>query len=689
MSKKRKIATLKLDSQPATPSSISSDDDVGSSSQGSGRFSVRKETEQRRRNMMNQHFDELVMMLSMVTDRVTPKKMDKTSILEEVVRVVRQYYDLDKSPLLSQEPQYKPGFFSRGEFFDFLLDALGAFMMFVSDNGRILYCSDLITSLTGHMPTRLVGQTIYDCVVAEDQALIKSQFMPPADVAGVKIPESPILAFPPKMFNCALKLYSNDPSSMTISRDFVCLSYLRQWAETECSSCDDSASEFSNSSCILLLGKLSDTDRPRDQSITTNDVNFEFSMRVSKEGKILEIDKQASLVLGYTKGDIQGSSFFEYVDPYHSEKIGEAIEMFLSKGLGVSQPYRLSTKSGQYIWVVSKGFLSYNPWNHKPDHVLLQSKILGCDEVLPEYKFKGDCTKVPNPVEDYSHVPKLNTTDVPQNVKGTLPVESPAMMQTLFPNNDLPDDLNPPISSPEVPELFSSYSTSQSYTSSVNVVESMENMAQLLERKNQELFQLQRRMLEQQQLFEHERKQFYQVTNQVMTYIGKNEGVNVQPYLDPNMSMAIGNASSQPPSVLSPIDKSAPFSQLGGEQMKQVNLPFVSQSSFPQTHNRPSFHQPEVPFSQAQIPFSQLHYSQTHFSHPETHLPQSEFTSVSQTYPSKYMIPNSMSTPNPYGSFGNMTTQTCIPSNATAHHATPNDGTVTSNIPYTYQRVPP
>ena len=673
VSKKRKIIS-KLESQPSTPSgSASSDDESFTGSHNTGKLSVRKETEQRRRNMMNQHFDELVMMLSMVTDRVTPKKMDKTSILEEVVRVVQQYYDLDKSPTLNHVPEYRPGFFSRGEVFNFLLDALGAFLMFVSDNGRILYCSDLITSLTGHMPTRLVGQTIYDCIVPEDEAVLRSQFVPLANTTGEKIPESPIVAFPPRKFACSMRLYSNDPSSMSISRNFVCLSYLRQWTEDkslttasvdfteEACSSDTCNGGPSSSSCILLLGKLGETDRPRDYSVTTNDVNFEFSMRVSKEGKILEVDKQASLILGYTKADIQGASFFDYIDPYHSEKIGEAIEMFLSKGLGVSQPYRLSSKSGQYIWVVSKGFLSYNPWNHKPDHVLLQCKVLGCDEVLPEYKFKVDSMKIPNPMEDYSptvskpHPPQIERTDVIVQAQST---------QTPFVSDNNAIFVNGGVSSASLtaanpdPILFPPSVSLE--TPSITGEDNIHDMAKQLERKNQELFELQRRMLEQQQLFERERQQFYQVTNQVMTYIGKNEVAGTQPYIDPNMSIAIGNsASSQQTSLLSgpPIgNKMGSYfggGEGGGDIMKP---PLYQQTNQPQSFNsQPSFSQSQSPYS-LNHPQPQTMYSQA----------RPEFTLNSQVphqqpYPN-YSLPNSLASPPIPHFYGNITPQTCTSS---------------------------
>ena len=674
--KKAKCSSLNL--QPPTPSSMSSEDDSFCTSPG-GRHSVRKETEQRRRNMMNQYFDELVMMLSMITDRVTPKKMDKASTLEEAVLMLRQYHNLDKSPVLTKEPEYKPGFFNRGDMIGILLDSLCAFLLVVSDNGRILYSSDMITSLSGHMPTRLVGQNFYDCIDHEDEVAVRSLFHPDPNSSGVKIPNSTITAYPLKTLHCSLKLYSNDPTNMLLKQECVCLSYLRQWTgrllEDDASplnpnDAEECGDDETGSSYVLLLGKLANSDRPIDLSVTTNDVNFQFSMRVSKEGKILDIDKQASLILGYTSTDLQGSPFFDYIDPYHSERVGEAIEMFLNKGLGVSQPYRMSTKSGRYVWMVSRGYLSYNPWNHKPDHVLLENKILGCDEVLPEYRFKVDNSKLPNTVEDYS--PDFNKTGNEE-----IPVEPQHTLSIPSSNQSIPQMLHvggvsdhgegrlythlDPISV-NAPSSFGASTSSGSLmeTTGLSSGKSVDDIVQQLERKNQEIFELQKKMFEQQQLFEQERRQFYQVSNQIMMHIGKQS--NLGPCLDPNMAMAISTAGTQqpPPFVSQPPQSTNSFIQFSGQTTKQQfqqhtsePLPYHSNPmppfpnySYPSSVSSmnalpPNFSDPytsSVPYRNVTTPVSQSFNIQPHFSSSQ-HLNSMSassnmtFNSVSMSHP--------------------------------------------------------
>ena len=95
---------------------------------------------------------------------------------------------------------------------------------------------------------------------------------------------------------------------------------------------------------MLLIGKLPTSLTPVDLPIGTNNVNFEFELRVSKEGRIISIDKHAILLIGFSTSEIIGTLFFDYVDPYHLSDVSESISTFAKTGLGTTTPYRLITK---------------------------------------------------------------------------------------------------------------------------------------------------------------------------------------------------------------------------------------------------------------------------------------------------------------------------------------------------------
>ena len=441
------LTSTNMTSQRTSPASVGTailDDDclsgTAAEKSGSTRSTVRKESEHRRRLMMNQYYDELVALLSMVCDRITPRRTDKTSTLQETVNLIRLYHDLEggvQGPNYSRSANYKPEFLNRGEVTSFLLDAFDAFLMVVSDNGCILYTTELITSLTGYIPTRIVGQSIYDCIHEDNCILMKSLFTPTPNNPSSSMNEAPIIIYPSKSFQCKFKMYATDVTAPSLYQEFSCLSYLRQRKETQEDSDRTSDNHFGQSSlsCLLLICKLSNSMGHIDMPITSNEVNFQFDLRISKEGKILDLSKHASLVLGYTCTELVGSLFFDYIDANHLTKLSESITMFLNKGLGVSKPYRFLTKSKRYIWVVSKGFLSYNPWNHKPDHVLLQCKVLGCDEILTEYRFLQDKKLQPDLTGSEVYIPepivacKVSSPDEYQPTNVAAAVKSASNMQ--------------------------------------------------------------------------------------------------------------------------------------------------------------------------------------------------------------------------------------------------------------------
>ena len=427
--------------------SPSEDDNLSAASPKRGR----KESEQRRRVMMNQYFDELIALLSMLSERCIPKKMDKATTLHEAVQCIQIYSDLTSKPertltldtggKTSKSSKASPkspspaqtevvpdgsvqGLHTVGELLHFFLDSHDAFLMVISDSGRILYSTELITSLLGHMQTRLVGQNFFDFVHENDHPLFQDllKLDQAGSGEGLKLKDRPIIAYPPKLVHCHLRLYSGETGYLPQYLQFKSAVYLRKWdaeraklssSDISPGSPDPSSSESGyscdseNQSCLVMIGKLPTSLSMVDLPVGTNDVNFEFEMRISREGRIIDVDKHAVTVLGFTTSEIIGTSFFDYIDPYHLLDVSEGMSAFLSNGLGTTTPYRLQTKGGRSIWLISKGYLSYNPWNNKPDHILLTNRVLGCDQVLPEHRFFRSRKLLPDIEGHESYAPSI------------------------------------------------------------------------------------------------------------------------------------------------------------------------------------------------------------------------------------------------------------------------------------------
>ena len=691
-----KMSSKHAKEQRCVSPSPSEDDNLSAASPKRGR----KESEQRRRIMMNQYFDELITLLSMLSERCIPKKMDKATTLHEAVQCIQIYSDLTskpertltldtgKTPKSSKAPPKSPspqtevlpdgsvqGLHTIGELLHFFLDSHDAFLMVISDSGRILYSTELITSLLGHMQTRLVGQNFFDFVHENDHPIFHDLLkLDQSGAEGLKLKDRPIIAYPPKLIHCHLRLYSGETGYFPQYLQFKAVVYLRKWdtervkhtssSDMSPASPDPSSSESGyscdseNQSCLVMIGKLPTSLPMVDLPVGTNDVNFEFEMRISREGRIIDVDKHAVTVLGFTTSEIIGTSFFDYIDPYHLLDVSEGMSTFLSTGLGTTTPYRLQTKGGRSIWLISKGYLSYNPWNNKPDHILLTNRVLGCDQVLPEHRFfrsrkllpdiEGHECYAPNiPVSRSSPMPaspppvttrstaistpdsgvlsntaegQLNSASnlnisqqhpqhqqhlqqqqaaqpapqqhllqqqtasfqpqphlvrtqsssatvqqqqavlpVPPQQGGigiggqggaggnihqtpqsttTTPTAAPAISTPVTPVSSLQriDSLGTPLSTAQSSSMLpAAPSPSQGMPS----IQNLEDIQRELERKNREIFEMQKKLFEQQKLFEQERNQFYSITAQVMQCISSN-AMNQQ--ISPNMQMVFSTS---------------------------------------------------------------------------------------------------------------------------------------------------
>ena len=692
-----------------SPSPSEDDSSVASPKQRGGR----KESEQRRRVMMNQYFDELIALLSMLSERCIPKKMDKATTLHEAVQCIQVYSDLTskpentltldigKSTKISTKAPKSPsqsqtdtstegsgtvqGLHTVGELLHFFLDAHDAFLLVVSDSGRVLFSTELVTSLLGHMQTRLVGQNFFDFLHENDhklfQDLLKSD---QGGCEGVKLKDRPIIAFPPKLVHCHIKLYAGETGYFPQYLQFKSVVYLRKWekdrsAEGDMSpaSPDPSLSDSSysndheNQSCLVMIGKLPTSLSMVDLPVGTNDVNFEFDMRVSREGRVIDIDKHAVTVLGFTTSEIIGTSFFDYIDPYHLTEISEGMSTFLSDGLGTTTPYRFLTKGGRSIWLISKGYLSYNPWNNKPDHILLTNRILGCDQVLPEHRFFRSRRLMPDlegnesyslniPVSRAASPPpqpmatsttgiatvdqavhsdimasQFNLTDLnvsdmlqqqtlphhQQHQGGGHPQQMPPSFQSHVANpqsmqqhhhqqvgggqqqqqqilqtpqstQTAPSAQTPVTPSPlqggigaggmsqgqvppsvQTPSMAPASQPPPTQPQKVAPIQNFEDIQRELDRKNREIFEMQKKLFEQQQLFEKERSQFYSITAQVMQCISSN-AMNQIP---PNMQMVFSTSNEyNPPNMLTTQSKGVMDDPLHGHGQPTTSGHFSS-----------------------------------------------------------------------------------------------------------------
>lgn len=489
MSKKR---TLLPQSSPISSGSSSSGVDDG---QLPKEKDTRRASEKKRRDEVNLCMDELITLLTMSGDRSCPKKLDKASVLKECCRFVRFYHNLSAIASEGTERNYKPSFVTRGRAFSDLLDSLDAFSFVVSRSGQILFATEMMLSCLGFTHRLMVGHSINEFLHRDDCAALGELFTEASNSGCVKRTQC---LYPSKQVTCRFRLNTED-SRMGVScilMTFSSFMYMRTWSSENLSS-SDSAEESTvfeqpesknmQDLCMILVAIPSSITH-RDVPLLSNDFSFVFQLRISKEGTVLDLDKHASAVLGYTQDEILGSSFFEYVHPYHVASFGESVSMFIEQGYGSTNPFRLSSKGGRWIWITSNGYATYNPWNQKGEHIMLECKVLGIDEVDAKQKIWVDS----------NYVPKVSA--VPINTE-TTPLARTTSSVSIPTSDTLASLRTQPATSRENVSLSSKEELTR------------QELERQLQEKNKELFESKQKILEQQRELYEEKDRFQRLLN--------------------------------------------------------------------------------------------------------------------------------------------------------------------------------
>ena len=403
-SKKRTLHSQ--NSQISSAGSFSSGVDDGQLPK-EGDIIVRRASEKKRRDEVNLGMDELITLLTMSGDRSCPKKLDRVSVLKECCRFVRFYHNLSATASEGTERNYKPSFVTRGTAFSDLLDSLDAFSFVVSHSGQILFATEMMLSCLGFTHRLMVGHSINEFLHKEDCAALGELFTEASNSGSVKRPN---YLYPSKQVKCRFRLNTED-CHMGVSCILITFTshiYMRMWSSDGATSSESAEepevfeqpeSEHVQKLCLILVA-IPSSIMHRDVPLLSNDSSFVFQLRISKEGRVLDLDKHSSAVLGYSQDEILGSSLYDYVHPYHVASFGESMSMFIEQGYGSTNPFRLSSKGSRWIWVTLNCYSKHNPWNQKGEHVMLECKVLGIDEVDAKEKLWVDSNYVPkiNPI---------------------------------------------------------------------------------------------------------------------------------------------------------------------------------------------------------------------------------------------------------------------------------------------------
>ncbi|XP_016106148.1 neuronal PAS domain-containing protein 2 isoform X2 [Sinocyclocheilus grahami] len=349
----------------------------------------RNKSEKKRRDQFNVLIKELCTMLQ---GQGHPRKMDKSTILQRTIDFLQKQKEITAQTESCEVRQdWKPSFLSNEEFTQLMLEALDGFLIALTTDGNIIYVSDSVSSLIGHLPSDMVDQNILNFLPEREHGevykLLSSHMLltEPSAVDLLNSNETHV------EFCCHLARGNIDPKEpptyeyVKFVGDFkfhnnVPLSSSNGYELTFPRTLQSSLEE---QICLIATVRLVTPQFLKDLC-NVEDVCDEFTSRHSLEWKFLFLDHRASPIIGYLPFEVLGTSGYDYYHVDDLELIAQCHKQLMQCGKGKSCYYRFLTKGQQWIWLQTHYYITYHQWNSKPEFIVCTHSVVSYAEVRAE-----------------------------------------------------------------------------------------------------------------------------------------------------------------------------------------------------------------------------------------------------------------------------------------------------------------
>ncbi|RMB98376.1 hypothetical protein DUI87_25282 [Hirundo rustica rustica] len=362
----------------------------------------RNKSEKKRRDQFNVLIKELCTMLQ---GHGHPLKMDKSTILQRTIDFLQKQKEITAQTEACQIRQdWKPSFLSNEEFTQLMLEALDGFLLALTTDGIIIYVSDSVSSLLGHLPSDLVDQNILNFLPEGEQSEVYKLLSPhvlmtdpvAADFLNV---EKQI------EFCCHLargSLDPNEPLMYEYVKFVVDFKYFTHVPTPSCNGFESAIARAFRSAteeqiCLVATVRLV---TPQFLKVSSEFLKVsseflkelcnieepceEFTSRHSLEWKFLFLDHRAPPIIGYLPFEVLGTSGYDYYHADDLELLARCHEHLMQFGKGKSCYYRFLTKGQQWIWLQTHYYITYHQWNSKPEFIVCTHLVVSYAEVRAE-----------------------------------------------------------------------------------------------------------------------------------------------------------------------------------------------------------------------------------------------------------------------------------------------------------------
>ncbi|XP_067261735.1 neuronal PAS domain-containing protein 2 isoform X2 [Chanodichthys erythropterus] len=349
----------------------------------------RNKSEKKRRDQFNVLIKELCTMLQ---GQGHPRKMDKSTILQRTIDFLQKQKEITAQTESCEVRQdWKPSFLSNEEFTQLMLEALDGFLIALTTDGNIIYVSDSVSSLIGHLPSDMVDQNILNFLPEREHGevykLLSSHMLltEPSTVDLLNSNETHV------EFCCHLARGNIDPKEPPTYEYVKFVGDFKFHNNVPLSSCNGYElafprtlqSSLEEQICLVATVRLVTPQFLKDLC-NMEDVCDEFTSRHSLEWKFLFLDHRASPIIGYLPFEVLGTSGYDYYHVDDLELIAQCHKQLMQCGKGKSCYYRFLTKGQQWIWLQTHYYITYHQWNSKPEFIVCTHNVVSYAEVRAE-----------------------------------------------------------------------------------------------------------------------------------------------------------------------------------------------------------------------------------------------------------------------------------------------------------------
>ncbi|XP_042639421.1 neuronal PAS domain-containing protein 2 [Orycteropus afer afer] len=345
----------------------------------------RNKSEKKRRDQFNVLIKELSSMLP-----GNMRKMDKTTVLEKVIGFLQKHNEVSaQTEICDIQQDWKPSFLSNEEFTQLMLEALDGFIIAVTTDGSIIYVSDSITPLLGHLPSDVMDQNLLNFLPEQEHSEVYKMLSSHMLVTDSSSPEY-LKSDNDLEFYCHLLRGSLNPKEFPTYEYIKFVGNFRSYnvPSPSCNGFDSALSRpcrmpLGKEVCFIATVRLATPQFLKEMCIVEEPLE-EFTSRHSLEWKFLFLDHRAPPIIGYLPFEVLGTSGYDYYHIDDLELLARCHQHLMQFGKGKSCCYRFLTKGQQWIWLQTHYYITYHQWNSKPEFIVCTHSVVSYADVRVE-----------------------------------------------------------------------------------------------------------------------------------------------------------------------------------------------------------------------------------------------------------------------------------------------------------------